>query len=360
MSPHHRVISITPYKPAKAGHLKVLFYYNDPRIAFVGSPLLLGQRCDNLHPALIFRSRCQVRQQPFLAITLRGKTPGVEALVAVKAFSLNRGDIRRAEAGEDGMPFGWDFSGIVAEPAPDGSGPSKGTRVVGVSLRREAFAELVSVPSDDVAGIPDNVSFIDAAALPVAAITALYCLERCKRLLGSNVLITGASGGGGIFACQLATMMGANVFGQIRRPEHEALVASTGATPVVSPDGDVLSKYGPFQGIIDAIGGSLLENIFPLLSENCIAILYEFTDSQSAEVSIPSLIFTGAGRIEGLYLFQESKFESCAKGLARLSHLVGAGRLDCHVNVTEDWSKVGSVAEDLSERRFPGKAVLTI
>jgi NADPH2:quinone reductase len=283
-----------------------------------------------------------------------------ETLVAVKAFSLNRGDIARAEAGDDGTPFGWDFSGIVGDPAPDGSGPPKGTRVVGVSRRREAFAELVSVPSDDVAAIPDNVSFIDAAALPVAALTALYCLERCERLLGSNVLITGASGGVGIFACQLATLMGANVFGQIRRIEHEALVASTGATPVISPDGSALSKYGPFRGIIDAVGGSLLENILPYLSENGRAILYGFTDSRSTEISIPNLIFTGAGRIEGLYLFKELQFESCAKGLSRLSHLVSAGQLNCHVNVTEDWSMVSTVTKDLAERRFPGKAVLTI
>ena len=283
-----------------------------------------------------------------------------ETLVSVKAFSLNRGELLRAQAQENGTQIGWDFSGTVEDTASDGSGPPKGARVVGFSRRREGFAELVSVPSDDVAAIPDNVSFIDAAALPVAAITALYSLERCERLLGSNVLITGASGGVGMFACQLATLMGANVYGQIRRSEHESLVASTGAIPVLSPDGNGFSEYGPFRGIIDGVGGSLLANVLPYLSEDGRAVLYGFTDCESAELGIPNLIFTGAGRIEGFYLFRESQFESCAKGLARLSRLVGAGRLGCQVNVIEDWSKVGTVAGDLSERRFPGKAVLTI
>ena len=285
--------------------------------------------------------------------------PG-ESLVAVKAFSLNRGDLKRTEAGRDGAQAGWDFSGTVEHAAPDGSGPPEGARVVRLSRRREGFAELVAVPTPDVAAIPDGVSFSDAAALPVAGLTALYSLERCERLLGSNVLITGASGGVGIFACQLAVQMGANVCGQIRHPKHESLIASTGATPVLTTDGATVSEHGPFRSIVDGVGGSLLANALPSLSEDGRAVLYGFTESKNAEIGIGDLIFTGAGRIEGFYLFRESQFESCAKGLARLGHLVDAGRLDCHVTVTEDWSKVGTVADDLSQRRLAGKAVLTI
>ena len=232
--------------------------------------------------------------------------------------------------------------------------------MVGLSRRREGFAELVSVPTPDVAEIPDGVSFTDAAALPVAGLTALYSLERCERLLGSNVLITGASGGVGVFACQLAVQMGANVYGQIRHTKHEPLIASTGATPVLTTDGATVSEHGPFRSIIDGVGGSLLSNVLPSLSEDGRAVLYGFTENKNTEIGIADLIFTGAGRIDGFYLFRETQFESCAKGLARLSHLVDAGRLDCHVKVTQDWSKVGPVADDLSQRRFAGKAILTI
>jgi NADPH2:quinone reductase len=285
--------------------------------------------------------------------------PG-ETLVAVRAFSLNRGDLKRTEAGQDGNQAGWDFSGTVEQVAPDGSGPPEGARVVGLSRRREGFAELVTVPTADVAAIPDGVSFSDAAALPVAGLTALYSLERCERLLGSNVLITGASGGVGVFACQLAVQMGANVYGQIRHAKHELLVASTGAAPLLTSDGTAVSAFGPFRSIIDGVGGSLLANVLPSLSEDGRAVLYGFTERKSAEIGIANLVFTGAGRIEGFYLFREAQFESCAKGLARLGHLVDDGRLDCHVEVVEDWSKVGPVANDLSQRRFAGKAVLTI
>lgn len=288
-----------------------------------------------------------------------GQLP-METLVSVRAFSLNRGELGRARMQEDGSRLGWDFSGTVVEAAPDGTGPSKGARVVGFSRRREGFAELVSVPSVEIAEIPDNVSFVDAAALPVAALTALYCLERCERLLGSKVLVTGASGGVGLFACQLASLMGAKVYGQIRRPEHAELVASTGATPLLSPNGEAASAHAPFRAIIDGVGGSLLANVVRFLGEDGRAVLYGFTDSDTAELRIPQLIFTGTGRVEGFYLFRESEIESCGKGLARLAGLVGDGRLDSQVNMVEDWAKVGAVAEALSERRFPGKAVLTI
>ena len=96
------------------------------------------------------------------------------------------------------------------------------------------------------------------------------------------------------------------------------------------------------------------------MSEDGRAVLYGFTESRTAEFGIADLIFTGAGRIEGFYLFRETEFESCAKGLARLSQLVDAELLNCHVNVIEDWAKVGTVAADLSQRRFAGKATLTI
>jgi NADPH2:quinone reductase len=132
-----------------------------------------------------------------------------EALIRVKAFSLNRGEIRRAATQDAGTMIGWDVVGAVQAPARNGSGPAKGTRVVGFSRRMQGWAERIAQPTTDIAAIPDKVSDADAATLPVASLTALYALERCERLLASRVLITGATGGVGSFACQLARLMGA-------------------------------------------------------------------------------------------------------------------------------------------------------
>ena len=85
-----------------------------------------------------------------------------EALVAVTSISLNRGELRRAEAAEAGMQIGWDLAGVVQSAARDGSGPPEGTRVVGFSRRMQGWAEQVALPTRDLAAIPDTVSDQDA------------------------------------------------------------------------------------------------------------------------------------------------------------------------------------------------------
>ena len=77
-----------------------------------------------------------------------------EALIRVKAFSLNRGEIRRAATQTAGTPIGWDVVGIVEAPARNGSGPAKGTRVVGFSRRMQGWAERIALPTTDIAAIP--------------------------------------------------------------------------------------------------------------------------------------------------------------------------------------------------------------
>ncbi len=100
-----------------------------------------------------------------------------EALVRVAAISLNRGEVRRVAAAAAGWRPGWDTAGTVEHAANDGSGPREGARVVGL-LPEAAWAEVVAVPTDNLAVLPDGVSFAQAAALPVAGLTALYVLDR--------------------------------------------------------------------------------------------------------------------------------------------------------------------------------------
>src|SRR5262249_11271306 len=145
-----------------------------------------------------------------------------EALVRVKTISLNRGEVRRAATQAAGTMIGWDVVGVVEAAARNGSGPPKGTRVGGVSRRMRGRAERIEMPTTDLAEIPDDVPDADAATLPVAGLTALYALERCNRLLASRVLVTGATGGVGYFACQLARLMGAHVTALLRRRGQEA------------------------------------------------------------------------------------------------------------------------------------------
>src|SRR3954462_12837440 len=182
-----------------------------------------------------------------------------EVGVKVTAISLNRGETRRAlQVADAGWRPGWDFAGGVETEAADGSGPKRGTRVVGL-LPSGAWAERVNCRSHAVAALPDGVSDAEAATLPVAGLTALHALRQGGLLLGRKVLVDGATGGVGHLACQLAAAAGAQVFGHVRRPEQRGQVAEwCGGRVAVGGDLGSAKPYGPFWLIVDSLGGPAL------------------------------------------------------------------------------------------------------
>jgi len=284
-----------------------------------------------------------------------------EVLVRVKAFSLNRGEVRRAATQAAGTMIGWDVVGVVEGPARNGSGPPKGRRVVGFSRRVRGWAERVALPTTDLAEIPNDVSDADAATLPVAGLTALYALERCERLLASRVLVTGATGGVGYFVCQLARLMGAHVTALLRRRDQEALAKSLGVDEtVVSRDGAGLDAVPKFRAIVDGVGGPTLGQVLTRLDDDGRAILYGVSAGQQTTFAIRDLMLTGNGRVEGFYLTRDIQIERASKGLSRLLKLLANGRLRTLVSIDADWSAVGESAARLMARDFTGKAVLRI
>ena len=126
-----------------------------------------------------------------------------EALVRVEATSLNRGEVSRAKNAPAGHQVGWDVFGVVERAAESGAGPSAGTTVLGL-VDNGAWAELVAVPVDYLAPVPGGVTPAQAACLPLAGMTAFRALALGGFPAGKSVLITGASGGVGHLAVQLA------------------------------------------------------------------------------------------------------------------------------------------------------------
>jgi NADPH2:quinone reductase len=173
-----------------------------------------------------------------------------EAVVRVKAISLNRGEVKRALSSAADWRPGWDAAGIVEAPAQDGSGPPAGARVVGL-LPGGAWAERAAIPTDVLAEVPSGISLAQAATLPVAGLTALHAVYQGGSLLGRRVLVTGASGGVGLFACQLARLSGADVVGLVR--SNAEVVAGTGAEPIT----DVAAR-APYHLIVESVGGRTL------------------------------------------------------------------------------------------------------
>jgi NADPH2:quinone reductase len=285
--------------------------------------------------------------------------PG-EAVVRVEAISLNRGEVRSAANAQAGWRPGWDFAGAVVRAAADGSGPREGARVVGM-LGSGAWAERVAAPTHAIAELPGAVSVTQAATLPVAGLTALYALERGGPLLGRNVLVTGASGGVGIFACQLARLGGARVVGVVRSQVHEAAAREAGAHEVViGEDNRPAAAYGPYDTILESVGGASLATGLPLLAQNGTCVVFGRSGSPESTIDVAQFFLNGGSTLYGFILFHEVKRYPAGEGLGRLARLVAAGALRPRIEVEAPWTQIAEVAQGLVERRFPGKAVLRV
>jgi NADPH:quinone reductase len=282
-----------------------------------------------------------------------------QALVRVSAFSLNRGETRRLADMEDGALTGWDVAGIVERAAADGTGPRAGTRVVGLS-RNAGWAQLAAIDTHVLAMLPDGVSDAQAATLPVAGMTALKALEIIGPVLGRRVLVTGASGGVGRFAIQLAKMAGAHVTAVSSSPERAGGLVDLGADEVIrafEADGE-----GEFDAIVEGVGGASLGAALQRIA--AFGAIVSFASSDPEPVRFPTRAFFGrapGARLHGFYLFGVLEREPTgAADLSRLAELVAEGRLECSIDHEGSWREAADAIEALLERRIAGKAVLRV
>ncbi|HEV7128684.1 MAG TPA: zinc-binding dehydrogenase [Ktedonobacterales bacterium] len=284
--------------------------------------------------------------------------PG-EALVRVAATSLNRGELRRAVGAEAGWRPGWDLAGTVEACAADGAGPPVGARVVGVLGSSGAWAEVVAVPTQNLAVLPDAVSFAQAATLPVAGLTALRTLARGGLLLGEAVLVTGASGGVGHFMCQIAQQAGALVVAAVSRQEQATAVREDGAHEVVfGEDLAGAEAFAPYHHIVDSIGGRTLPAALKLLAPDGECVMFGTTAAPDIAFDGRGFYLIGGARLYGFILFHELERQPGAADLGRLARLVADGRLRPRIDLEAPWTEIASVSQRLLDRQISGKAVL--
>ncbi len=208
-----------------------------------------------------------------------------------------------------------------------------------------------------MAVLPDSVSFAAAAALPVAGLTALNTLRHGAPLLGKRVLITGAAGGVGHLAVQLAARSGARVTAVVGRPERAAGMQELGAAEVVV---GIDQAQGRFGLILESAGGASLATALHLVEAKGAVVVYGNSSGEPTTIGFADFRGGQNARLQSFFYFTSGPEEQFAPDLALLVSLVADKSLTPQTGPERSWRDIAQVAEQLRDRRIGGKAVFRV
>jgi len=243
---------------------------------------------------------------------------------------------------------GWDVAGVVVATGLDTPEYAVGDEVLAYARKDVVsggtLAELVSVPVRTVAHKPSGVSFTDAAALPLAGLTALQSVRRAGVEAGQTVLIHAAAGGVGSFATQLAVLAGARVVGTAGASNHDYL-RSLGAEPIsygeqLVEQARALAPEG-FDVILDYVGGQAMDTVPALLMPGG---------------SVASIADSRAVALGGHYVWVRPDHDD----LAELVGLVADGKLRVNLAGIYPIEEAVAAYAELEGGHVRGKLVVTI
>lgn len=280
-----------------------------------------------------------------------------QVLVEVKATSVNPIDWKLREGHLQSMyPFefpivlGWDVAGVVKDMGAHVKDFEIGDRVFARPdlTRNGTYAEYTAVDELLLAKIPENLSFEEAAAVPLAGLTAYQCLFDALELMeGQKILIHAGAGGVGSYAIQLAKLKGAYVATTASKKNHDYL-RNLGADECIDYHSqdfeEILSEY---DAVLDTIGGNVLSKSMRILRKG---------GSLVSIVEHPNEKEANRNRITEKYLWINPNREQ----LMELAKLLEKGRLKATVGETFPFSEKGvRHAHELSESGHTrGKIIL--
>jgi NADPH:quinone reductase-like Zn-dependent oxidoreductase len=284
-----------------------------------------------------------------------------QLLVKVHASSVNpidwkirKGMLKVLTGNKFPKILGLDVAGEVVEVGSQVTGYQVGDAVYGsVELFGGAYAEYATVPQKWVALKPNNISYVEAAAIPGSGITALEALRNLGEIKpGQTVLVNGAAGGVGMFGVQIAKAFGAEVTGVCSRPKID-LVKSLGADFVIDYTKEDFTKGNKQYDIIfDAVAKQSFSNCKRVLKPNGIYIS-----------TLPSLEIFIQGALTSFLPGQKSKFvfnNPSTKNLLYMNELIEAGKVRVIIDRTYPLPEIAAAHAYSESERAAGKIGITV
>ncbi|MEU6259952.1 NADP-dependent oxidoreductase [Streptomyces sp. NPDC047043] len=287
--------------------------------------------------------------EAFVDVDRPSPGPG-QVLVAVRAAGVNpvdwkqrTGYRRPGETGEREFPayFGNEVSGVVEEVGDDVEGFAAGDAVFGRPVVG-GYSEYALLSVDLIAHKPAALSFADAATLPVAGVTAYDGIRQLDLPAGATVLVTGAGGGVGVAAVQLARAAGLRVLG-LSSAAKKDFVESLGAVHVPSGPGWTERVPGDVDGVYDLVGGDVLEEAATLLADRTKLV----TAGAQPEV-VEKLGGSRVARVR------------TSERLEAVAELVVDGALDPHVTQTFPLERADEALRTVEDGHARGKTVIEV
>ncbi|QDP95959.1 NADP-dependent oxidoreductase [Microlunatus elymi] len=276
-------------------------------------------------------------------------------LVKVKAAAVNPVDYKIREGYLQGLidaqfPVvpGWDVAGVVEQPGLDTPEFQAGDEILAYAradvVSGGTLAEYVAVPVRTAAHKPAELSFEEAAALPLAGLTALQSVRRAGVDAGSTVLVHAAAGGVGSFAVQLARHAGARVIGT-GSPDNHDFLRSLGAEPI-DYHGDLVAsarELAPdgFDVILDYVGGTAIDTVPQLLKQG--GVVASITDARARD------------EFGGQYVWVRPD----AVDLAELAELAARGVVKIEISEVFDLDHAADAHRAVESGHTRGKVVVT-
>lgn len=283
-----------------------------------------------------------------------------EVLVKIYAVSVNAADYRSMKMGiiPKGKIFGADIAGRIEAVGKNIKQFTIGDEVFGdiSACGFGGFAEYVAVPESALALIPEGITFETAAAVPMAAVTALQALRDKGNIQpGQKVLVCGAGGGVGTFAVQLAKHFGAEVTA-VCSERNVNMVQSLGADNVIDYTKSDFTKSSMLYDLVLAVNGkSSLSSFKRVLSPKGVFVLVGGALSQV----IKSLLF-GPFMSIGSKKMRSLSAKSNTKDLEFIIKLVEEGKLKSVIDRRYSLDETAEAVRYLSEGHARGKVVIQV